>query len=131
MLPGMLGVFAEFETTLRRERQLEGIAKAKAAGIYKGRKPMVSADAIKALRAEGKGPHGDRKGPGHLEDECISSAGESRTYAWPWHWDSNWQNYGAPEAPLTIGGLELPAQFFGNALLYQTRSKTAVERKFS
>ncbi len=87
MLPGMLGVFAEFETTLRRERQLEGIAKAKAAGIYKGRKPMVSADAIKALRAEGKGPHGDRKGPGHLEDECISSAGESRTYAWPWHWD--------------------------------------------
>jgi DNA invertase Pin-like site-specific DNA recombinase len=28
----MLGVFAEFETNLRRERQLEGIAKAKAAG---------------------------------------------------------------------------------------------------
>ena len=35
----MLGVFAEFETNLRRERQLEGIAKAKAEGIYKGRKP--------------------------------------------------------------------------------------------
>jgi len=33
----MLGVFAEFETSLRRERQLEGIAKAKAAGVYKGR----------------------------------------------------------------------------------------------
>jgi DNA invertase Pin-like site-specific DNA recombinase len=32
----MLGVFAEFETNLRRERQLEGIAKAKHAGIYKG-----------------------------------------------------------------------------------------------
>ena len=28
----MLGVFAEFETNLRKERQLEGIAKAKAAG---------------------------------------------------------------------------------------------------
>jgi DNA invertase Pin-like site-specific DNA recombinase len=28
-------VFAEFETNLRRERQLEGIAKAKAAGVYK------------------------------------------------------------------------------------------------
>jgi Resolvase, N terminal domain len=28
----ILGVFAEFETNLRRERQLEGIAKAKAAG---------------------------------------------------------------------------------------------------
>ena len=31
----MLGVFAEFETNLRRERQLEGIAKAKAAGVEK------------------------------------------------------------------------------------------------
>src|SRR5258707_15321781 len=37
----MLGVFAEFETNLRRERQLEGIAKAKAAGLYKRRKPTV------------------------------------------------------------------------------------------
>jgi DNA invertase Pin-like site-specific DNA recombinase len=30
----MLGVFTEFETSIRRERQLEGIAKAKAAGVY-------------------------------------------------------------------------------------------------
>ena len=37
----MLGVFAEFETNLRRERQLEGIAKAKAAGVYRGRKPSI------------------------------------------------------------------------------------------
>jgi DNA invertase Pin-like site-specific DNA recombinase len=37
----MLGVFAEFETNLRRERQLEGIAKAKAAGVYKGRLPSI------------------------------------------------------------------------------------------
>jgi DNA invertase Pin-like site-specific DNA recombinase len=35
----MLGVFAEFETNLRRERQLEGIAKAKAAGDYKAVRP--------------------------------------------------------------------------------------------
>ena len=34
----MLGVFAEFETNLRKERQAEGIAKAKANGVYKGRK---------------------------------------------------------------------------------------------
>lgn len=34
----MLGVFAEFETNLRKERQLEGIAKAKKEGKYKGRK---------------------------------------------------------------------------------------------
>jgi DNA invertase Pin-like site-specific DNA recombinase len=31
----MLGVFAEFETNLRRERQLEGIADAKARGVYR------------------------------------------------------------------------------------------------
>ena len=52
----MLGVFAEFETNLRRERQLEGIAKAKAEGAYKGRKPSIDAEKVKALRASGKGP---------------------------------------------------------------------------
>ncbi len=36
----MLGVFAEFETAIRHERQAEGIAKAKAAGKYKGRPPV-------------------------------------------------------------------------------------------
>ena len=36
----MLGVFAEFETNLRRERQLDGIAMAKAAGKYKGKAPL-------------------------------------------------------------------------------------------
>ena len=51
----MLGVFAEFETNLRKERQLEGIAKAKAAGVYKGRKPSVPVDEVKALRAAGRG----------------------------------------------------------------------------
>ncbi|MBS46446.1 MAG: integrase [Sphingobium sp.] len=38
----MLGVFAEFETNLRKERQLEGIAKAKARGIYKGGAPLAN-----------------------------------------------------------------------------------------
>lgn len=37
----MLGVFAEFETNLRRERQREGIAQAKAKGVYKGRKRSI------------------------------------------------------------------------------------------
>src|SRR5260370_1271536 len=49
----MLGVFAEFETNLRRERQLEGIAKAKAAGIYKGRKPSVDVVQVRALKKDG------------------------------------------------------------------------------
>ena len=52
----MLGVFAEFETNLRRERQMEGIAKAKAAGVYKGRKPSIDPVAVRKLRDEGLGP---------------------------------------------------------------------------
>ena len=51
----MLGVFAEFETNLRRERQLEGIAKAKAEGAFKGRKPTIDAERVKELAASGLG----------------------------------------------------------------------------
>jgi len=52
----MLGVFAEFETNLRRERQLEGIQKAKAECVYKGRKPSIDVAHVRDLRASGMGP---------------------------------------------------------------------------
>lgn len=52
----MLGVFAEFETNLRRERQAEGIEAAKARGVYKGGKARINPDAVKALLAEGVKP---------------------------------------------------------------------------
>jgi len=42
----MLGVFAEFETNLRRERQAEGIAVAKAKGVYKGRPASIDQNEI-------------------------------------------------------------------------------------
>jgi DNA invertase Pin-like site-specific DNA recombinase len=51
----MLGVFAEFETNLRRERQLEGIAKAKAEGRYKGRPVSIDAAKVRELKAQGQG----------------------------------------------------------------------------
>jgi DNA invertase Pin-like site-specific DNA recombinase len=51
----MLGVFAEFETNLRKERQLEGIADAKARGVYQGRKASIDPAQVKALRAQGIG----------------------------------------------------------------------------
>src|SRR4051794_29291081 len=51
----MLGVFAEFETNLRKERQLEGIAAAKAAGVYTGRKATIDADQVRELAAKGMG----------------------------------------------------------------------------
>ena len=50
----MLGVFAEFETNLRRERQLEGIAAAKTRGVYRGRKPSVDAAEVRRLHAQEK-----------------------------------------------------------------------------
>ena len=51
----MLGVFAEFETNLRRERQLEGVASAKARGVYKGRKASIDPVKVRQMKAEGKG----------------------------------------------------------------------------
>jgi len=50
----MLGVFAEFETNLRRERQMEGIAAAKERGVYKGRKPRIDPDEVRRLHDEEK-----------------------------------------------------------------------------
>ena len=53
---GMLATFAQFETDVRRERQMEGIAAAKERGAYKGRPPSIDADAIREMSAEGKSP---------------------------------------------------------------------------
>ncbi|WP_285019665.1 recombinase family protein [Novosphingobium sp. fls2-241-R2A-195] len=49
----ILGAVAEFENDIRRERQRAGIAKAKANGIYVGRKAGIDPAKIKALAAEG------------------------------------------------------------------------------
>jgi hypothetical protein len=49
----MLGVFADFETNLRRARQLEGIAEAKAAVVYSGRAPSIEASWVRELKAQG------------------------------------------------------------------------------
>lgn len=52
----VMGGVAEFERSMMLERQREGIAKAKAEGVYKGRKPTAraKADEVRALKAEGK-----------------------------------------------------------------------------
>lgn len=52
----MLGVFAEFETNLRRERQAEGIKAAKRKGIYRGRPPKIDITAIQAKLGTGISP---------------------------------------------------------------------------
>ena len=52
----VLAAVAEFETEIRRERQRDGIAKAKERGVYKGRRPMIDALQIRVMRAEGVRP---------------------------------------------------------------------------
>ena len=56
MFIDLLGVFAEFESNIRRERQMEGIAKAKAAGVYRGRKRSIDAAKVQELKAAGMKP---------------------------------------------------------------------------
>ena len=51
----MLGVFAELETNLRKERQMEGIKLAKEKGVYKGGKSRIDVERIKTLKKEGLG----------------------------------------------------------------------------
>jgi DNA invertase Pin-like site-specific DNA recombinase len=50
----MMGAFAEFERNIIRKRQADGIAKAKAKGVYKGTKPRIPRDEVHQLLAEGK-----------------------------------------------------------------------------
>lgn len=58
LLLTMVGAIAQFERSIMLERQREGIAKAKAAGKYRGRKPTAQARAPEVLRlkAGGLGP---------------------------------------------------------------------------
>jgi DNA invertase Pin-like site-specific DNA recombinase len=50
LLLSMLGAVAEFERSLIKERQREGIAIAKTKGVYRGRKPSLNARQIEELR---------------------------------------------------------------------------------
>lgn len=52
----MLGVFAEFETSLRRERQAEGIMAAKKRGAYTGRPAKIDQSEIWSKLEQGYGP---------------------------------------------------------------------------
>lgn len=49
----ILGAVAEFENDIRRERQRAGIAKAKANGVYKGRRASIDVARVKEFVAQG------------------------------------------------------------------------------
>lgn len=50
LLLSLLGAVASFERSLIRERQAEGIALAKERGVYKGRKPSLTAEQVADAR---------------------------------------------------------------------------------
>jgi DNA invertase Pin-like site-specific DNA recombinase len=56
LLIGVLASVAEFETDIRKERQLDGISKAKAEGRYKGGKTRIDPARVRAMLAEGMRP---------------------------------------------------------------------------
>jgi DNA invertase Pin-like site-specific DNA recombinase len=51
----LLGAFAQFERSIIRKRQAEGIANAKAKGVYRGRQASIDPAQIAKLKAEGLG----------------------------------------------------------------------------
>ena len=52
----LLGAVAQFERSIIRKRQAEGIAKAKERGVYSGRKPVIDHARIRTLHAAGERP---------------------------------------------------------------------------
>lgn len=52
----VLGMVAQMERTFLKARQREGIAKAKAEGVYKGGSQRIDATKVVELRVQGKGP---------------------------------------------------------------------------
>jgi DNA invertase Pin-like site-specific DNA recombinase len=50
LVMGILALIAEFENDIRRERQMDGIAKAKDRGVKFGRKRELTEDRVKEIR---------------------------------------------------------------------------------
>ncbi|GAH45685.1 unnamed protein product [marine sediment metagenome] len=50
LIMGILALIAEFENDIRRERQMDGIKKARQRGIRFGRKPLLVSETIKKVK---------------------------------------------------------------------------------
>jgi DNA invertase Pin-like site-specific DNA recombinase len=81
LLITVIGAISEFERNLMLERQREGVARAKAEGRYKGRKPTAraKADEIRALADEGLKKVLSPNGLGSVSGRCFES--------WRGDWD--------------------------------------------
>lgn len=56
LMLAILGAVAAFEADIRKERQMEGIARAKEEGVYKGRIASIDGDEVRRLHGEGVRP---------------------------------------------------------------------------
>lgn len=74
----MLAVFAEFETAIRSERLLDGIAKAKAIGTKFGRKVKATPERIFTMRADGE------TGPEAMRDQRSPKVMIPKQFIWAW-----------------------------------------------
>lgn len=81
LLLSTLGAFAEFERALLKERQLEGIALAKARGAYKGRARSLSGKQAEDLR--------DRAAAGESKANLAREFGVSRQTVYAYLGDSS------------------------------------------
>ena len=74
----ILAAFAEFETDLRRERQKEGIEKAKAAGRYQGRPATLDMEEVRRLHASGLRPAHIAKQLGIARSSVYRALGDEK-----------------------------------------------------
>lgn len=56
LMLSMIGAFAQFERSVLKERQAEGIEKTKAKGVYKGTKQSIDRNAVLKLLSEAVSP---------------------------------------------------------------------------
>lgn len=75
---GMLATFAQFETDVRRERQMEGIARAKTEGVYKGRAKTTDDKRIRDLKASGMRPADIQRELGVSKSSVFRALKEAR-----------------------------------------------------
>lgn len=55
LMLAVLGAVAAFENDIRKERQMEGVLKAKAKGVYKGRPASIRPEEVRELHRQGLG----------------------------------------------------------------------------
>ena len=74
---GILALIAEFENDIRRERQMDGIAKARAQGVKFGRKRDVTPErAAKSLREAGSTRARDKRRTGLSKASIYRTLGQ-------------------------------------------------------